>query len=240
MIIAILQPSFLPWLGYLEQMAVADLFVYLDDVKYTSQDWRNRNRILNRKGDAEYITVPVRAGAEHQLIKDVEIGQDLKWRRKMCAKLQESYRTAKFGDTYLPSILEILQRNHKHLVDLNYDLMEFLRASFHISTPTVLSSDIPNLSSDKNQRLIDICTFHNADVLYDGASAADFVDLERFKRAGIAVTFQNYLPEAYEQERDGFVGYLSAIDVLLRQGPVARQILDASPLPPQLSSQESG
>ncbi len=58
-VLGVLQPVYLPWLGYFEQIAVTDHFVLLDDVQYTKQDWRNRNRVKTAQG-ATWMTVPVR------------------------------------------------------------------------------------------------------------------------------------------------------------------------------------
>ena len=56
--VAILQPSYLPWLGFFDQMHRSDQFVLFDDVQFTRRDWRNRNRIRVREGSA-WLTVPV-------------------------------------------------------------------------------------------------------------------------------------------------------------------------------------
>lgn len=234
MILATIQPSFLPWLGYLEQMALADLFVYLDDVRYTKQDWRNRNRILNLQGEPEYITVPVRAGADQLLIKDVEIASDATWKRKLINKLSACYKQADHANAYLPRIAEIVLADHDRLVDLNYDLMTLLCSGYKIDTPTVLASDAGIVATDKNQRLIELCQHYGADTLYDGAAAAAFIDLERFALAGIKVIFQTYQPQPYMQGQHGFVSHLSALDALLWHGDAAAAILRASPVAPAL------
>jgi hypothetical protein len=239
MILSTIQPSFLPWLGYLEQMDAADIFVYLDDVKYTRQDWRNRNRLLNAAGNAEYITVPVRADSDHQLIKDTLIAEDTAWSRKVMNKLKAWYGGAPHAKEYLPRVDDILSRNHKRLVDLNYDLMELLMDAYGISTPTVLASDVAISATDKNQRLIDLCRHHSADVLYDGAAAADFIDLERFSRAGVTVVFQNYQPQPYPQRAHPFVSHLSGLDALLWCGDGVRDVLRGSPIPDALKRRTS-
>lgn len=234
MILATIQPSFLPWLGYLEQMDVADLFVSLDDVQYTKQDWRNRNRLLNPKGEAEYVTVPVQAGADRLAIKDVLTSSDPAWARKLINKIHAWYAHAPYAAEYLPRIADVLTRKHARLVDLNAALMEILREAYAITTPIHLASDADITATDKNQRLIDLCRHFGADVLYDGAAAADFIDPERFRAAGIEVIFQSYKPQPYAQGKHGFVSHLSALDALLWHGADARAILRASPLPDAL------
>jgi hypothetical protein len=236
MILATIQPSFLPWLGYLEQMDAADVFVYLDNVKYTRQDWRNRNRFLTANGEPGYLTVPVRDGSDDQLIKDVLIADEPRWRQKMLNKLNAWYARAPHAKRYLHRIGDILDRGHEHLVDLNYDLMDFLVQAYGISTPTRRASKLPPAGTDKNQRLIDLCLHHKATVLYDGAAAADFIDPALFRDAGITVIFQNYQSKPYQQGAYPFVSHMSSLDTLLWCGEAAREILCSSPPPAALIS----
>ena len=89
--IGILQPVFLPWLGYFEQMARVDHFVFLDDVQYTAQDWRNRNRIKTASGSI-WLTVPVKGHPLGALIRGIEINQEQKWLRKHLLSIEQNYR----------------------------------------------------------------------------------------------------------------------------------------------------
>ena len=59
--IAILQPHFLPWLGYFDLIKRVDGFVYLDDVQYISREWKNRNRIRKtpKSNETSWLSVPV-------------------------------------------------------------------------------------------------------------------------------------------------------------------------------------
>ena len=77
MIISIIQPCFVPWLGYFEQIGLADIFVYLDDVKYTKQDWRNNNQVKSPDGLAK-IFVPVQKTSQDTLINEVLISYNEK------------------------------------------------------------------------------------------------------------------------------------------------------------------
>jgi hypothetical protein len=236
LILATIQPSFLPWLGYLEQMDVADVFVYLDDVKYTRQDWRNRNRFLNQSGAVEYVTVPVQANSDRLLINQVKIATDDSWEKKAIKKISAWYAKAPYKRKYLLAIQEIFSRRHEKLQALNIDLMDLLRSEFSITTPIYYSSEAEIQATDKNQRLIDLCKHFNASVLYDGAAAANFIDERQFRDAGISVVFQNYRPEAYPQSGEGFVSHLSAMDCLMWCGEGARDVLRKSSLPPALAA----
>ena len=77
--IGILQPGYLPWLGFFEQLHRVDLFVILDDVQYTKGSWRNRHRIRTTNG-WQWLTVPVyQTGRSGQLIREAEIDNTKKW-----------------------------------------------------------------------------------------------------------------------------------------------------------------
>lgn len=233
MILSTIQPSFLPWLGYFEQVARADRFVYLDDVQYTKQDWRNRNRFKTPEGKVEYLTVPVSFSDRNRtLIKDVPIADQAIWRRKVLNKLQAWYRHAPAFETVFPAVRDIVMADHVLLSDLNRALTAWLMEVLHIDTPTSLSSELSGISTDKNRRLIDICHHFGADVLYDGAAAATFIDPDLFRAERITVFFQNYRHTPYPQVGGGpFVSHLSALDAVLNCGDDARRVLLASPVP---------
>lgn len=80
--LVVLQPSFLPWLGHLDQYDWADIYVLYDDTQYDKHGWRNRNRILSPNG-MTWLTVPVRTkGLDKPLNTEVEIDDRTPWRKK--------------------------------------------------------------------------------------------------------------------------------------------------------------
>ena len=228
--IAIIQPGFIPWLGFFEQMAVADRFVYLDDVQYTRKDWRNRNQLKSNDG-AKTVSVPVRKGSGRgMIIREARINDDHPWRSKLVAQIRQWYRHARYFDEVFPIVDDLLGRQYDYLVDLNYAMDAAIASLLSITTPTFLSSAIPDKSTEKNQKVLDICRYHGADVLYDGQSARDFLDLDLFAKNGIQVVFQEYRCCPYPQLWGDFVSHLSALDLLLNCGPASRQLLLSCPL----------
>ena len=154
----------------------------------------------------------------------------------MVNRLRAWYARAPHADRYLPRIEAVLAQQHERLVDLNDALMDLLTEAYAITTPVHRASDAGITATDKNQRLIDLCLYHGADVLYDGAAAANFIDRERFRWAGIEVIFQDYRPQPYPQGGHLFVSHLSALDALLWCGDDARAVLRGSPLPQTLAN----
>lgn len=230
--IAIIQPSFLPWLGYFEQMARADVFVHFDDVQYTRKDWRNRNR-LKSSGAVQTITVPV---GKHDygvsLVNEIRIGDVPQWREKLTRQISCWYAKAPFFLPIFNEISTIILNSGTSLVDLNYTLTDFLRLQLGITTPQHKSSDIQNKPEDKNFKIISICKHHGADILYDGKAAQSFIDTDLFAAHGITVIFQDYRHTPYPQLwGEDFVSHLSVLDLLFNCGPDSREILLSSPVP---------
>ena len=232
-IIAILQPVYLPWLGYFEQMALADHFVFLDDVQYTRHDWRNRNRIKCASGPM-WLTVPVMKHQRSALINEILINDAQNWRRKQLRSIEFNYEKCGYFRPFFDELKHLLLQPVRHLFELDIRLISLLGRYLEIATPTSASSAVekgPGSSGDKNQRIIELCRYHRAEILYDGASAAAFIDTDRFRKAGIDVVFQAYEHPVYEQPHGDFVSHLSAIDLIMSKGPKAPQILRSSPSP---------
>lgn len=246
-VIGILQPGYLPWLGSFEQMARADRWVVLDDVQYTKGDWRNRNRIKSHAGPV-WLTVPVRRHSTQTLIRDISISNDRDWAKKHLRIIEAHYRRAPHYQPFFGELADVLAARHEKLADLCRVVTATLCRHLDIDTPMLSSSEIPRrpvVAADgmnesdlrrwrKNHRLIEICQHVGATTFYDGAKAAAFLDLDRFREAGIEVALQNYRHPVYRQERGAFLPYLSAIDLIMNVGPEAGTILRSSPLPPAL------
>lgn len=222
--IAVLQPSYLPWLGYFDQIDRVDDFVFYDDVQFDKHGWRNRNRVKGAGGPV-WLTVPVRhSGRFGQTILEAEVDNTHGWARKQIATLRQAYARAPFRDAYLPAVEALLGAGWRRLVDLDLALVRQMMAWFGIGTRLHLSSDL-GIGGDKNQRLLSICRHFQANHYLSGAAAVDYLDQPAFATAGIAVTFQAYRHPAYPQLHGDFVSHLSALDLLLNCGPDSLAII---------------
>src|SRR5712692_557565 len=91
--IAIMQPYFLPYIGYFQLLAAVDKFVVLDDVNYINRGWVNRNRLL-LNGVAHTFTVPLCGASQNKLICDIELVSELDWRDKLTRTIRQAYGQA--------------------------------------------------------------------------------------------------------------------------------------------------
>ena len=224
--ISIMQPGYLPWLGFFELIEHCDQFVILDDVQYTKRDWRSRNRIRTKDGWM-WLSVPVISkGLANQLISDAKINNDTSWSRKHLKNIKTNYMHAKFFNQYIKAFENIYSNKWDKLIDLNMEIIFFVVKELGIKTPIILSSSlsIPN-DITNNERIIKICKSLKATNLYDSEGAKAFIDLKLFEEANINVTFQSYKHPEYTQTYKPFLKYMSIIDLLFNEGPNSKNII---------------
>lgn len=222
--VAILQPSYLPWLGYFEQMHFADTFVFLNDVQYTKNDWRNRNRIKTLKG-AAWITVPVRRLSSIQKISETLVDYTHDWVVDHINLLTFNYKNAPYFEAVMEVILPHLKDRYEKLEDLNINLTLDLAHLMRLDRQIVKSSDLEIASTDPNGRLVDICHKLGATEFYEGASGQSYLNHELFRQNGVEIIFQDYKHPVTRQFHEPFVSHLSIVDLLFHHGPESLDLL---------------
>lgn len=216
--VTIHQPQFLPWLGYLDKIDRADLFIALDTVQFKKNEWQNRNRIRTSDG-WQWLTVPVlhRFG---QTVADVRINETVNWRMQHLRALEMHYAKAPFRDRYLPDMRALYKESWEHLCELNMAVLRWLLASYGINTPVRMASEW-DARVDPTERLIDLCRAVGADGYLSGPGGEQYLDRPRFKEAGFQLEIQLFEHPVYQQVYDPFVPSLSAVDLLFCCGPEA-------------------
>ncbi len=222
--IAIMQPTYLPWLGYFELIDSCDLFIFLDDVQFVRKSWHQRNKIKTPNGEL-LLTVPVLTkGKLEQQIKDVGINNDLPWRSKHLGSIKNNYQRAPFYKKYIGFVEDIYSREYTDLLTVNMALIEFIKEQLGVKTKTMLSSQL-KVAGDRTGKIVNICKACRADTLYDAKGAADILDLDLFKANGIEIIFQDYKHPTYNQIHGDFIPYLSALDLLLNVGEKSLEVI---------------
>jgi hypothetical protein len=225
--VGIIQPNFIPWRGYFDFIREVDVFVFLDDVQYTTRDWRNRNRIRTREGGSRWLTVPVRAAAG-DLIRSVVVDSALDWRAAHLRVLKEHYRAAPFRDAVLVMLEEAYAR-HRLLADLDIDLCLRVMARLGITTPTVRSSEL-RVAGTKDERLIALTRRVGGTRYLSGPAAQSYIRPELWEAAGLELAWKTY-PDypVYAQIAEPFDPFVSIIDVLMMAGDRAADLLGVQP-----------
>ena len=222
--VTILQPSYLPWLGFFEQMHRSDQFVLYDDVQFTRRDWRNRNRIRVQEGSV-WLTVPViQKNKYEQSLLETKIDNSTSWKRKHLKSIRCHYSKTPFFDLYFPWCEKTFNREWDFLLDLSLETIQYLKGELKINTPLLRSSELGE-SGNKSERLISICKQLGATQYLSGESARNYISEKDFSDQGIGLEYQNYQHPEYPQRYEGFVPFLSTIDLLFNCGEKSMEFL---------------
>ena len=211
MLITIHQPQYLPWLGYLDKIDKADVFVILDNVQFKKNEWQNRNRIKTAQG-CQCITVPVLYRFPEK-INEVKINNKTNWSRKHLQALITNYSKSTYFDNYKSFFEDIFSRSWDRFVDINIEIIKFLISALDLKTKLVMASDL-KLREEPTERLIDICKTLNGNKYLAGNDGNKHMYLELFDKEGIEVTFQDFKHPVYNQLFGDLEPYMSAIDLL--------------------------
>lgn len=217
MICSIHQPQYLPYLGFFDKMKHSDIFVFLDDCQFKKNEWQNRNRIRTKDG-WQWITVPVnyRFGEE---IREIKINNNTNWKRKHLQALQTNYGRAPYFKQHIGFLKETYQRDWEFLVDINLHFISYLMEAVGIKTETILSSQL-DVKTTGTGRLIDITKKVGADAYLSGPGGREYLEMGEFKEAGIKLVFQEFKHLEYNQQFEGFISNLSAVDFLFNCGRI--------------------
>ncbi|HAG51110.1 MAG: hypothetical protein A2X87_04490 [Deltaproteobacteria bacterium GWC2_42_51] len=223
--IGILQPGYLPWLGFFEQMYKSDVFVIYDDVQYDKQGWRNRNRIKTANG-VQWLTVPVLVKFEdNHLVNEIKIDNKLNWRKKHLFSIKQNYSKAQYFKKYIDIFEEAYSKEWEYLVDIDIYFILKLAECLGMGDKKIIKSSTLSVTGDRIERLVNICKLYNADIFYEGAAGKNYIDDSHFAKNGIKVEYQDYKHPVYNQLHGDFVPYLSVIDILFNNGDKSLLIL---------------
>lgn len=221
--IVLLQPGYLPWLGFFEQVRRSDLFVYYDDAQFDKNGWRNRNRIKGEDGEPRWLTVPVRRSG-FQRIMDVEIDNRTAWARTHVRTIRQCYRRAPHLDRYIPELEELLSRRWDGIADLDIAVAGLMCGWLGLRTQFARASEL-GLPGRRSDRILETCLHYRATRYLSGDAAKEYMDVELLQRHGVEVIWQHYPHPVYRQQHGAFVPYLSAIDLLLNCGEESAEII---------------
>jgi len=223
----ILQPSYIPWRGYFDQINKADVFVFYDDVQYDKRGWRNRNQIKTWRGK-QWLTIPVfsRGAQTEQIpINQVRIVWDKAWNQDHRKALQHSYSKSPHFHRYDPLLEQFYTRRDEFLADFTIDFTVALARELGISHTRFLRSSDLDVEGRKTDRLIAILKKLGADHYLSGPSAQEYIEEDKFSEAGVGLEFMLYDYPEYPQLYPPYDPHVSILDLLFMTGPDARKYI---------------
>lgn len=215
--VGINQSNYLPWKGYFDIIHDVDVFIFYDDVKYTKNDWRNRNKIKGTNGSF-WLSVPVSKESVRFRIDQVQL-KDPSWQAKHFESIKSHYHNAPYFDEFIEFLASTYKRKiWTNLSELNHYTIKEICKRLGIKTEFLLSSDF-ELQGKKTDRLISLLKQVDAEYFLTGPKAKEYIEEKKFVDAGIELRYKDYsgYPE-YNQLWEKFDHNVSIIDVLLNCG----------------------
>ncbi len=225
--VAILQSNYIPWKGYFDIIGSVDAFVLYDDMQYTKNDWRNRNKIKTQNG-LQWLSIPVRQESLHQKINETKI-TDPKWNINHWRSISQSYAKAPHFKAYKERFEALfLEAKSEYISDINRHFIEAINAMLGITT-TLYDSREFVLAEGKSERLLALCQELGATTYLSGPAARDYLDEKIFTEAGMNVEWMDYSGyREYHQLFPPFEHGVSVIDLILNEGENAKNFLKSS------------
>lgn len=216
--VAIMQPYFLPYIGYFQLLKFTDIFVIYDNIQFTKKGWIHRNRFL-QNGKDELFTISISKDSDFLDIKDRKLTLDyLEVNTKSLRKIESSYKKAPYFKEVYPLIKNcFLFEDHNNLFDFVYNSINIIKDYLKIETTILISSKLDNENHlfKGKERVQFICKKLNAYQYINPIGGLSLYDKQDFKNQSIQLNFILSKNIEYPQFNNRFVPWLSIIDVLM-------------------------
>jgi hypothetical protein len=223
--IVISQSMYFPWVGLLEQIRLADIFVHYDDVQFTRTGFSNRVQLKTARG-IKWMTVPLRDHHLGQHINEVLIDNRIDWRTKHRDMLKQAYLKAPFRDEMLSLVDRIFNKDYEILADISRKSMLSMAKYFDlIGNKKFINSIKVTVPGSGSNRVHDICRKEGASVYLTGHGARNYLDHQLFEKSGIRVSYINYRMKPYPQLHGEFTPYVSALDLIANCGKAGADVI---------------
>ena len=212
--VGIMQPYFLPFIGYFQLLASVDQFIVYDNIKYTKKGWINRNRMLMNGTDAIF-SLPLRKDSDSLDVVERELATEFN-RNKLLNQFKCAYgRAPQFELTY-PVLERIVQHDEVNLFSYIHHSILLLCEHLGIRTEIRISSQICIDHDLKGQdKVIALCKAAGADTYINSIGGADLYSKAEFRIQGLKLQFIMTRPFEYEQFGAPFLPRLSIVDELM-------------------------
>ena len=212
--LAIMQPYFLPYIGYFQLIAAVDLFVVYDRIKYTKKGWINRNRMLVNGSDAMF-SLPLKKDHDTLDVVEREIATDFS-RDRLCQQIRGAYGRAPGFATTFGLVEQIVQHPDNNLFRYIHHALLAVCPHLGITTEIRVSSTVPIPEDARGQdKVLALCQALGASTYRNSIGGMELYTRQAFERAGMTLEFVRARPWEYPQFGQPFVPWLSILDVLM-------------------------
>lgn len=213
--LGIMQPYFIPYIGYWQLMNAVDKYVVYDDVNFIKSGWINRNRILVN-GESKYFNIPMVGASSFKLINEVGVNCDIKLVEKNLRAIEGAYKKAPYYDSIYPLIKDILSYQCDNIAQFVFNSFKIICDYLNIQTELIVSSTIEKDNELKAQdKVLEICELLGANEYYNAIGGQELYSFEDFEKRGIKLKFLKTDSIEYKQYDNEFQSNLSILDVMM-------------------------
>ena len=222
-----MQPYYMAWYGFFEQIKLADIYVFYDDVQYVKRSLMNRVDIKTGNG-TEWMTIPLKKLHQGDLLCDIACHEESNWRKDHLDRLRLSYKQAPFFEDMFSLAGDIFNCTGERLSDVTITAIRKISSYFGLDKGKefYLSSEL-KIGGKSSQRLLNICTALGADTYLTGMGALRYLDFDLFENDGIKVEFIDYANTPYPQLHGIFNPYVSILDLISNSGNCGRIFMNS-------------
>ena len=214
--IAIMQPYFLPYLGYWQLMNCVEKFVAYDDVQFTKKGWIHRNRHLNN-GKDQVFTLPLKKDSDYLDVVDRSVSDSWEVEKdKLKRKIEGAYKKAPYFRQVMPVFEACIDYQGSNLFDFVFNSIRIVKETLGISTELLVSSEISDSKHLKSQeRVLEICRAIEATEYVNPIGGYELYDKRDFEEKGVNLWFHKVGNVTYDQMQNEFFPNLSILDALM-------------------------
>ena len=219
----IMQPTYLPWLGYFDLIDQVDIFVFLDNVQLTRRSWQVRNKIKTKKGEL-YLTIPVKKlkSRDETTLHRAQIDLNNSWKKKHLKSLQLSYQKAPYFNKIYPFIEKLINTNEKILSKFNINIIKKICQKIGLKKKFIKASELKNIFGRKDALLVTICQAIGCNSYLSPQGAKDYIERKssggEFAKNKIDLYYHHYNHPVYNQLYSDLISHLSVVDLLFNYG----------------------
>jgi hypothetical protein len=216
--LAIMQPYFLPYIGYFQLIGAVDTFIVYDNIKYTKKGWINRNRYL-RDGTDEMFSLALRKDPDSLPISERALTSEFS-RDKLLNKFRAAYaRAPQFAPT-MAVLEDIVHCAESNLFDYLHNSIVKVCKHLELKTQILVSSEINIDHSLKGQeKVLALCQTMGARTYVNAIGGTELYARADFASLGVDLKFIQSKPFEYAQFDAPFVPWLSIVDVMMFNTP---------------------
>jgi hypothetical protein len=212
--LGIMQPYFMPYIGYFQLIAAVDQFILYDNIKYTKKGWINRNRMLQNGKDVMF-SLPLKSGSDSLDVRGRELAADFN-RDKLLNQFKGAYSRAPYFEQTFPLLENIVRFEDANLFRYIQHALVQTCGHLAIATDIRISSHVAIDHELKGQdKVIALCQASGADTYINAIGGVELYSKDDFKLRGIRLQFIRAHPFEYKQLGALFTPGLSIVDVLM-------------------------